>query len=51
MAEYAENGADCLELLSSINVTETKRWHQFQTRCRLENEVCVAVTGHKRAGE
>lgn len=25
MAEYAQNGADCLELLFCINVTETKR--------------------------
>jgi hypothetical protein len=24
MAEYAQNGADCLELLSCINVAETK---------------------------
>ena len=24
MAEYAQNGADCLELLFCINVTETK---------------------------
>jgi hypothetical protein len=25
IAEYAQNGADCLELLFCINVTETKR--------------------------